>query len=216
MVKKAAHGEIGHNSGDTLTDEQEAHLFFNHKKKIAGLKSKLATVTADLRNAYKEAKSEGFPKKDFDYAFLLEKDEDDKAIQQRRREARIALWLNHPIGTQSDLFADGSAADQRSQHEKGAAEGKRAGLAGETCKPPYDAGTDGYDGYMKAYYEAQAVVAAQVKKKEAADAPLIVAEGRDESGVDELDKAADSAGAGSEAPWPDDIAIAEREEAEAL
>src|SRR5690606_15024300 len=101
---KQVGGNLSHdNTTNELTDEQSQVLFFNHKKKIAGLKEKISSLTGELRATYKVAKSEGFLKKDFDFAFLLDKDEDDAAIERRRREAQIARWQGHPIGTQGDL-----------------------------------------------------------------------------------------------------------------
>lgn len=228
------HGQIGHNSGDTaLTDDQQQVLFFNHKKSIGALKDKVAHATSELRNAYKLAKSEGFLKKDFDWAFELEKDEDDKAIEDRRRQANIARWLNHPIGTQADLFSDGADTDRRSQEERGYAEGKRAGMAGEICKPSFSAGTDGYGGYMKGWHEGAAVRASLDKAEQEEGERLLRPAENEPEKVDAFDTfesdndesfleepadegAEEGADPEEENPWPDDAAIAEREPAEVL
>lgn len=238
--KKASDKKTGNlthdNTTNALTDDQRQALFFQHKRKIAGLKEKLGTVNGDLRNAYKIAKAEGFPKKDFDFAFLLEKDEDDAAIERRRREAEIARWLGHAIGTQGDLF-EGTKLDKRSIAESAFEDGKRAGMNNEVLKPSHGAGTEAYERYVAGWHEGSAVRASLAKEQE--DGAAILRMNEESDGADEFDEAADDLtdtdtseplGDGESeaepgetddgAPWPDDVSAAakaeEREPAEAL
>ena len=226
------HGEIGHNSqgaGETLTDEQQQVLFLQHKRKIATAKEKLATANSDLRNLYKQAKADGFLKKEFDFAFELEKDEDEGVIQRRRREAVIAKWLNHPLGTQADLFAEADFTDRRPIKERAFDEGKRAAMEGKECKPSYDDG-DGHEGWVEGWHAGAAIVNNQ--KREQADGERLLRPAANETaGPDEFDTDGDEsflnddpqsdveqsqADAGGDEPWPDDAEISEREEPEQL
>lgn len=132
----------GHNSGE-LTEEQRQALFLQNltkietlKAEIETLKAELASVNSKLRNAYKVAKSDGFKKKDFDYAAELRNNDDKEMIERRRREQQIAKWLAHPIGTQPDMFEE---PDRRPIEDKAYEEGKIAGMEGKGCSPPYDA-----------------------------------------------------------------------------
>jgi len=202
-----SHGSIGHNSGELTSDQQQV-LFHQHMKKIKAAKEQMATATSQLRNAYKLAKSEGFPKTDIDYAFMLEKDKDDGAIQARRREAEIAKWMGHPIGTQPDLFATGVNADPRSQGEKAYEDGKRAGIRGEVCKAPYGPGTDGYDGYMRGWHDGNAALSNQAKEQEEGDAVLMRRPENQPAVADDFDEASD----GDAGEWPDDVATEARSE----
>lgn len=229
------HTPPGHNSGasvEELNDEQQQALFFQHMRKIGDLKKKLASVNGDLRSAYKVAKAEGFTKKDLDFAFDLEKDEDEKMVEDRRRQAQIARWMSHPIGTQADLFGSGTPTDDRPLRERAFDEGKRDGMKSEgPLKPPYDSG-DGYDGYVEGWHRGQEVLLAAIKKPE--EPVLLRPEGNEPAGPDAFDAAADDVPepppapdaepdvvaeaepAAADNPWPDDAAVAAREEAEVL
>jgi len=126
--------DIGHNSD--LTEDQRKALFFHHLGTIASKKEKAASASGELRAAYKAAKADSFTKKDIDFALSLEKDEDEKMVEQRKREIEIAAWCGHPIGTQADLF-DG--VDRTPIVERAAAEGRKAGAEGQSSSAnPYD------------------------------------------------------------------------------
>ncbi len=142
---------IGHNSQE-LTDEQQQVLFFQHKAKIISLKEKIASETALLRNAYKLAKSEGFTKKDIDFAISLENDNDNEALERRRREAMIARWMGHPIGTQPDMFDDAKSSHGADRNFE---EGKRAGMAGEDNASPHNLSTEAGQAWTKGWHEGQ-------------------------------------------------------------
>ena len=70
------------------TDQEAKALFLRALPKIAELKAKLNTANANLRNAYKAAKADGFLKKDFDVAFEIQGAEGEKA-----KKAAIAREL---------------------------------------------------------------------------------------------------------------------------
>ena len=61
-------------------NEEDRALFLNHLPKIGELKAKLNTANANLRNAYKTAKADGFLKGDFDVAFQIQGADGEKAL----------------------------------------------------------------------------------------------------------------------------------------
>lgn len=128
--------QLGHNGGPAdLTPQQQRALFFHHLSAVAARKEKIASATGELRAALKAAKADGFTKKDIDFALSLENDEDEKMVEQRKREQEIAAWCGHPIGTQADLFD----VDRTPIVERAAAEGRKAGAEGQSSSTnPYD------------------------------------------------------------------------------
>ena len=129
--------QLGHNGGPAeLSPDQQKALFFHHLGRVSALKEKVASASGELRAAYKSAKADSFTKKDIDFALSLENDEDEKMVEQRRRETEIAAWCGHPIGTQADLF---DATDRTPLVERAAAEGRKAGAEGASSSAnPYD------------------------------------------------------------------------------
>lgn len=143
--------EPGHNSRNSLeglTDDQQRALLFQHLGPIAEKKEDMASLNGELRNLYKKAKADGFSKKEIDFALaLISKDQDEMSDEHKQR-MRIARWVNHPIGTQPDLF-DFAPIDKPYE------DGKVAGLEGRDAVPPEKYGVQGanYEGWMKGYYE---------------------------------------------------------------
>lgn len=230
--KKASPGEIGHNSGATtpLTDDEMHALTLQHKKKYETALAKKKTADADFKNICKVLKSElgDHGLADIKDMIAAENDEDfeEKMQAQLERQARLARWLGLDIGETADLFSD-IGTTTASVAERAYADGKRAGMAGEICKPTFETG-EAHNEYVKGWHEGQGVLASQIKKKEAVEVPLIVNPDRAESGVDEFDEAAtggdDGDGADEvgdadttdEVKWPDDAQVAAREPAETV
>lgn len=127
---------VGHNSG--LTDQQQRALLIQAVVDIEGLKEQMASLNGKLRNRYKQAKADGVKKKDIDFAIELRKGDEKEAITEHRRRLQIARWVNHPIGTQPDLFDQQAEADADREpiEDKVAREGELAGLEGKSCEPP--------------------------------------------------------------------------------
>lgn len=227
-------GDLSHdNTKNTLSDDDILALTLQHKRKYESALAAKKKASADFLNCTKLIKSELGDAGISDIKDMIAADSDDYEVKLRadlERKARLARWLGLEIGTQANLFAP----TQVSQHERGYSEGKRAGLSGDPCKTDFAPGTDGYDGYMKGWHEGQAVNAAQIKKKEADEAPLLRPEGNDSAGADAFDAAADDVSVGDvpdelsdddadagdapeDNPWPDDLAVAAaREPAEVL
>lgn len=146
----------GHNE---LSDLQRQALLIQGVVKIERLQEQMETIKADIRNTRKALKSEGFVRFEVDYALRLRKVDETEEMDRRRREARIARWLNHPIGTQTDLFDD-EYTDRTPAVDKAFEDGRIAGMAGEKCEPPYVGGEQS-NRWIEGWHEGQAVLASE-------------------------------------------------------
>lgn len=131
---------VGDNStmAPQLSEEQQEALMRNHVGHVRRLRQKLASVNADLRNALKKAKADGYPKYEIDYVIALEKDSEEgsgEMLARRRREAQLARWWGHAIGAQPDIFEETYEKTVDAATKEFEA-GKRAGMEGETLKTP--------------------------------------------------------------------------------
>ncbi|WP_318911508.1 hypothetical protein [Shinella zoogloeoides] len=169
-----------------MTDEQKLRLLRGHVDKITALKAKVATATADLRNAYKTAKADDIPKEDIDFAIALEKDDDDKMIQRRRRETELARLLNHPIGTQFEMFD----TDPRPLAERSFEDGKQAGLKGQDCAPDNALGDEARNKWIEGWHAGQAILAEKFQKGPSQPEVLRPEGTGAEKKVDDFDQAA--------------------------
>jgi len=136
-------------------DTESKKLFLDtHLPKIARLKALLATANANLRNALKTAKSDGFLKRDFDVAFRLQTETGEKAIKlEIARDCTIAGWLGYSLGKlQLDLFLQDDPHDVEMMAY---ADGEEASRTGKPATPIYAPGTSGYDAYMKGFHDHQ-------------------------------------------------------------
>lgn len=152
----------GHNS--ELSEAEKRALFLNALTELERMIEKKSKIVADVRNQRKRIVGYGFRPFEIDYALKLRKDEDSEMIERRRKEAQIARFLNHPIGTQSDLFDE---VDRTPAADKTFADGKVAGARGESCKSPFSPGLEQDQSWIKGWQEGQADLASAFKKLEA-------------------------------------------------
>lgn len=149
----------GHNAAPVeLTDDQRQALFFQHRKQYSTLLAAKKAADAALKNACKLAKAElGDDAIDsIKDAILLETPEGEAELKARiERQMRVARWMGLPVGAQADLFGE----DRTPAADKAFADGKRAGLAGETARPPHDPSTEQYRRWLSGHAEGQAVLA---------------------------------------------------------
>lgn len=135
------------------TDKEAKALFLQALPKVADLKKKLNTANANLRNAYKSAKADGFLKKDFDTAFQIQGADGEKAKKAAiARELTIAKWLGCDLGSQLDLFVEDTrvpAADRAYE------EGQAASMKGETANPDYHPATEQHRQFMQGFHDDQ-------------------------------------------------------------
>lgn len=185
MAKKALNAVTP--PSNVLTEDQQAALFFQHKNKVIALREKLASVNGELRAALKVAKSDGFTKKEIDFAIELEKD-DAKIVAWRKRQEQIAIWEGLPLGTQTELDLT-PPVDRRPIEERAAAEGKRDGMKGGSLVPPYAQGAPGYEEYVEGWHLGAAALFSIQNRQ--SDTELLRPESDDE-GQDDFDAAVDS------------------------
>jgi len=83
--------------------------------------------------------------------------EGEAAIKARiERDARVLRWLGVPIGTQMDIFPDD---DRTPLTERAFNEGKRQGLAGESCSNPHHHTTEAHRSHNEGWQEGQKTMA---------------------------------------------------------
>lgn len=212
----AVGGDLTHdNTKNTLSDDELHALTLQHKRKYEAALAAKKKAAAEFLNCTKLIKAELGDTGLADIKDMIAADGEgfeEKLQAELERKARLARWLGLELGVQADLFQESAPT---SQHERGYADGKRAGLAGEVCKPPYGAGTDGYDGYMKGWHEGTAVRSTMAREQEDGAAILMRPVSNEPDGADAFDSAADGAGTNADEatdvgvdPWPDDTAAA--------
>ena len=184
----------GHNSG--LTENQERALFFDHLKKIEASEEELKKMKASHARLFKAAKADGYLKKDIEFAMRLRADSSDgeEMVEERRREMRIAKWLQHPVGTQMDMFDK----DRTTAVEKAFELGKNAGMEGQTCISPYDASGKQSEAWIKGWHEGQEAIFAIKKKKADEESPIIQAAEQSDAGDEDINDAIAGADDGDE------------------
>lgn len=146
---------IGHNA------DRERALLVHHLEEINKLESKMATAKAKVAGAYKAAKADGILKKDIQFAQDLHKDDDNDMLNRRARERQIALWFQHPIGTQTELFD----VDRTPVIERAFEAGKTAGMAGKDCKSPHAENTEQGQKWIEGWQLGQTAIF-NIKKTE--------------------------------------------------
>lgn len=171
MAKAKQEAGQGHNSG--LSENQERALFFDHLNKIQSSKEELEQVKAAHARLFKAAKADGITKKDLEYALRLRADDSngEELLEERRREVRIAKWLQHPVGTQIDLFDE----DRTTAVERAKELGKNAGMEGQTCISPYDGSTEQAQAWIKGWQEGQKAIFDIRQKQADEEAPILKA-----------------------------------------
>jgi ribosome modulation factor len=141
----------GHNS--ELTEADRRALLVQNMKNIQELKAAATSASGKLRQGYQKAKAEGFTKDDIDYAIRLRTAKPEELIEQRRRERELAKFLNHPIGTEPDMFDE---PDRTPAADHAFEEGKLQGLEGEPCRPPHHFATEQSQKWIAGWHEGTA------------------------------------------------------------
>jgi ribosome modulation factor len=146
----------GHNSVD-LTEEQRRAQLIKGCVEIEELQESVATLRTAIGNVKKRLKAVGIERFEVDYALRLRRVDETEELDKRRREARIAAWCNHPIGTQPDLFSD--EPDRTPSVDKSFEDGKIAGMEGRGCEAPTHLGQEQQQSWIKGWGEGQELLA---------------------------------------------------------
>jgi ribosome modulation factor len=153
-----------------MSDDQRAKLTFQLKGKYERVLAAKKAADKALKDVGKEIKADlgkGGLQDIKDMIRLAEPEGEQELKDAMERRARVMRWLGMDVGHQSDMFAD---TDRRPITEKAFAEGKKAGLAGETHKNPYHQTNDGHQAWNDGYVEGQGVILARMKPLDAAAA----------------------------------------------
>lgn len=148
----------GHNSGEqiALTEEERRARLVRGVKDIEDLQEQLKPIKEAIAGVRKDLKSIGFERFEIEYALRLKKVDETEELDRRRREARVAAWFNHPIGTQPDLFSD--EPDRTPSVDKAFESGKIAGMEGQTCSPPSHFGQEQQQSWIRGWGIGQELI----------------------------------------------------------
>lgn len=142
----------GHNS--ELTEQELQSRFVMGMAELERLKGEADSANAKLRNERKRIMTYGFTRAQIDFGLELRKVKPDEAIAERRRADMVARFLNHPIGTQMDMFGDAASPDDPMKRAEKA--GYTAGLEGAPCKPPMASDSPEGQAWMGKWHEGLA------------------------------------------------------------
>lgn len=138
-----------------LTDDQKQALFWQHLKTYEKALDAKKQADADLKNACKLIKSEGTKLSDIKLALMEPEAFEAHVRSEAESLIRVAKWLGSPVGTQFTFFDE---PDRTSSDEKAFADGKRAGLAGEDCSPPFAKHLPQAGRWLEGWHAGQEVV----------------------------------------------------------
>lgn len=152
----------GTNSGNALpvlSEEEQSAIYVNMLAELEDLIKVKDTAVANIRNHRSKMETRGFKAKDIDFGLRLRKGDEKAELLQRRREQQLARWLNHPIGTQPDLFDEKSDGVSREPVEdKVFREGVIAGKESKKCEPPTNLTGPLMNKWIEGWHEGQAAL----------------------------------------------------------
>lgn len=145
-----------------LSDAQRQALHLSqhvpsYEKALASYKA----AGSELKRVGKEIKSEGGSVAKCKRTIELRTPEGEAAFKAEMAElAEIAAWSG--VGVQLDLLAN----DREPADDRAFGEGKRAGMAGESAKAPYDPSTSQSKRWLDGHADGQAVLSQGFKPLE--------------------------------------------------
>lgn len=154
-----------------LTDDEKRALLLQHKGHYQRALADKKAADAAFKNTCKKAKAECGKDAvaDIKDAIALEEPGGQMAVEAEiARKHRIARWMGFPVGAEPMLF---DMQDRRPAVDVAYDQGKAAGMAGETCKPPHDPSVPQYQRWMEGWHDGQEILASAFKKLEPLDVP---------------------------------------------
>lgn len=149
----------GHNS-TPLSDAERQALHFRHVKEYERELAAKKKADADLKNTAKRIKAEGDSVAAVKLTIELHTPEGEAAFRARMAEqAEVAAW--NGVGMQVDMFAD----ERQPAEDRAFEEGRRAGMKGESNKPPYDPSVPQHTRWLEGYSDGNAVLASEGFKR---------------------------------------------------
>lgn len=133
---------------EKLSDQERQKILFAHKRKLVPLLLAEKEAKGAVTKAYELAKKEGVPKIELRIAIALQTDDgSDTYGKEIERIARVARWMNVPLGAQLDMFG----ADKRKPAEKYFEDGRIAALDDQSRKPPSHIAQNMTDHWFEGY-----------------------------------------------------------------
>lgn len=139
----------------SISDDQLYSLTEQHRQKYELVLQKRKDANKALIDLGKIIKADLGAKglQDIKDLIALSTPEGEEAMKaEMERQARVMRWMNIPIGSQGALFGD---TDRTPITEKAFNEGKRQGLAGESCDNPHHHTTEAHRFHEQGWAEGQ-------------------------------------------------------------
>lgn len=145
----------GHNKPTAdMTEDQRRALALQHKAAYEKALAVKKDGDAKFKNACKLIKADvGTDGVDLIKDMILAESEEGEAQLKARMERamRAARYMSAPLGSQFEMF-DG---DRTPAVDRARDEGKKAGMEGAHCKPPYDTSVPQHDAWIEGWHEGQ-------------------------------------------------------------
>jgi hypothetical protein len=162
---------IGDNSDDGSDVERKGTFLEYMRLATASLNTLEEARTAHMQVG-KRAKAAGLDFKDIMWAIKQRQRDPDEVMDEHNRRVRYAIWAGLPVGTQSEMFGEGSLAgdDHLTDVEReeqflfdADQAGRKAGRAGHhRGDNPHEAATEPYVAWDRGYLAGQASIAAEM------------------------------------------------------
>lgn len=152
----------GHNGPPELTEDERRALHYRHCREYEVVLAAKKKSDADLKNVAKRIKAESDSVAKVKKTIQARSAEGEADLKAEIAEtAEVLRWAGTSVGETVDLFP----VDRAPSVDRAHAEGKRAGLNGETCKPPHDPSVPQYKTWMEGWHEGQAALASAFEKQ---------------------------------------------------
>lgn len=154
-----------------LTDEEKRALLIQHKNAYSVALADKKAADAEFKNICKKAKAEcgtDAVAEIKDAILMSEPGGRQKIEAEIARKHRVARWMGLPVGAEPLMF---EMVDRRPAVDIAYDNGKAAGMAGETQKPPYDTSVPQYQRWLEGWHDGQEILGSAFKKLEPIDPP---------------------------------------------
>lgn len=147
--------KVSTSAGSNTMDPEQRALFLVDKEKYAKAVEKQKKATADVRNAAKTIKADGFTLRQVKLAIQLETPEGEAEFRSLiANDLLAAQYAGAKIGSQLQLFLDDK--DRTPAVDRAYDEGVKDSAEGKTAKPSYDPATPQAQRYLAGFHDETA------------------------------------------------------------
>lgn len=146
----------GHNSTQSLSDEQRQTVFFRHRAKWADEQAKIDAAKERQKEIGAIANAELGPNTVKDIKDSLKMDDaegEDRFVDETERRLKLSRWMGIVISDYSQL--DMFRGEKDTPIKRAFESGKVARFAGKECKPPHDPGVPQHDAWIEGWHKGQ-------------------------------------------------------------